>query len=319
MSRYGLPELSSSSSTGAMNASSSTSNPNASSVKERIHINIAEIGTCARIGQLQPTYAFNLDMATRRSAKDIARDRLYDTGFPRVTRAPEPDAEMLESARRAVSARGSARDSVVAKASSRELAKELDVVSGGGGFNLSLLSSSRYYHSAQSTMTGQSDVTKKSPRNTARQFIQQQTQLPYGREAFDGISDTCDSIYGADYSRRYVLNAPARYSSSIEVLKNENRPNLKERPEVLLATCKRGDGAEALKKEKKEEEEAARTLSRSTGRSGASVMSELTSARVGKEIPPKYLTQTPRGRTQMAELMTRIPRKEAAALVGGYF
>ena len=279
--------------------------------KERIHINIGEIGTHARVGQLQPTYAFNLDIATRRNAKEIARERLYDTGFPRVTRAVEPDAEMLESARRAVSARGSGRDTAVAKASSKDLAKELDVVSGGGGFNLSLLSSSRYYHSAQSTMTGQSEVTRKSPRNTARQFIQMQTSLPYGREAFDGISDTSDSLYGADFSRRYKLNAPDRYGSSVEVLKNENRPNLKERPEVLLATCKRGDGAEALKKEKKEEEEEmAREMSVASGRSGTT-----TSA----SVPPKYMTQTPRGRSQMSELMTRVPKKETAAIAGGYF
>lgn len=251
--------------------------------KPVIHINIGEVGTYAKIGQLQPTYAFNLDIATRRSAKDIARDRLYDTGFPRVTRGYEPDAEMIESARRAVSARGSGRDTVISKDSSKALAKELDVVSGGGGFNLSLLSSSRYYHSAQSTMTGQSDVTKKSPRNSARKFIQQETQLPYGREAFDDVSDTKDSIYGADFSRRYKLNDANRYSSSIEVLKNENRPNLKN---ITPSTAARAEGGQGK--------------------------SEL-------PPPPKYLTQTPRGKMQMAEIMTRIPKKETAAIASGYF
>jgi hypothetical protein len=312
--------------------------------KPVIHINISEIGTFAKIGQLQPTYAFNLDIATRRSAKDIARDRLYDTGFPRVTRGVQPDAEMIETARRSVSAReprnttNSARSTsnkspAGSSAASKELARELDAISGGGGFNLSLLSSSRYYHSAQSTLNGQSEASKRSPRNSARAFIQQQTQLPYGREAFDGISDTADSLYDYDFSRRYKLNAPTRYASSMEVLKNENRPNLRNLPIAPLGTTHSRGTILAGAGVSGGTTTSTSTNSNSGNNNNSNNSSRAGSSRGGITIPnlnqnnnhnqqelPKYYTQTSRGKEQMNEIMTKgLPRRETATISSGYF
>jgi hypothetical protein len=284
--------------------------------KAVIHMNIGDVGQLARIGQLQPCYAFNLDVATRRSAREIASARLYETGFPRVVRCAPPDEEMLESARRAVSPRARALVSGPAAVAARslaaagqrdtklpavatssapaaaaaaaspttttfpmeasstvlarqerdrqQLARELDAIGGGGGFNLSLLSTSRYYHGAQSTVSGLSEASKRSPRNAARAKIRELSELPYGREAFPGISDTRDSLYGADYCRRYCTMAPERYTPSIEVLKDGNRT-----PRATEA--------------------------------------------------PKYLTQTPRGREHMSEMMSHRPKREPPAVAGGYF
>lgn len=330
------------------NSFSPSSSTNAAA-KPVIHINIGEVGTYARIGQLQPTYAFNLDIATRRSAKDIARDRLYDTGFPRVTRGFAPDAEMIETARRSVSARGPASTSTSTAVSSvstnnknnttttspraaannsptksaKDLARELDAISGGGGFNLSLLSSSRYFHSAQSTLTGQSEVSKNSPRNSARKFIQQQSQLPYGREAFDGISDTADSLYDADFSRRYKLNAPGRYGHSIEVLKNENRPNLRNLPIAPLGTTHSqglilvGAGGGNNSVSRTSTSSSSRGIGNQTSNSNYNYNQN---ASVSGNALPKYYTQTPRGREQMSEIMTKgLPRRETATISSGYF
>lgn len=275
-------------------------------------VNIGEINLgLPRVGQLQPLHAFNLDIATRRSARDVARDRLHFTAFPRVISTcglsgkEIVDDEMIESARRACSARGySTRHSqsdtqklkgsenelerameasgastayrTRAEAQQAELRRELTNVGGGGGFNLSLLSSSRYYHGAASTCSGVSEVSKSSPRNKARAQIVQTSQLPYGREAFDGISDTADSLYMADLCRRYKMNDDKRYTSSIEVLKDGNRHG------------------------KLSKESAARGQ--------------------GETIPqPKFMSQTPRGKATMLEAMTHRPKREMAAIAGGYF